>query len=118
MSQVYVGSNFAKRKNTWMQIIIGSDDEPITLRILPPTVGIMRGIQQAAKFITARYEGEEPEISLEDALSYAASAMSNNIDGIVVTDKTLEEMGFTIPDIAEFIDEYTEFLFRLADGKN
>lgn len=118
MSLVYAGSNFAKKRNTYMQIVIGTEDEPVTLRILPPTVGILRGIQEAARFIQAKYNEEETDLTYEEALDYSAAAMCNNIDGVAVTSKTLENMGFSIMDISEFISEYTEFLFRLADGKN
>lgn len=119
---VFIGSDYTKRKDTWMQIAIGPEDDPIELRILPPTVGAFMGLQEVSKFILKELsdegDGSENVVSLGDALAYVAQVMSNNMDSRVFTAKQLDEMGFNVINVAQFVTEFTEFMVRLIDEKN
>lgn len=112
----YIGPNFTKPKDTYMTVTIGTNDEPLTLRILPPTVSTFRGVQRALDFLDPA--SSKTDVTLEDAREYVANMLSNNIECHRVTAKYLEDTHFGLEDMGVIIGAYVSFVSRVIDGKN
>lgn len=114
------GTDYTARKKSALIITIGTDEDPIELRILPPTKRIlerMNGVQEALR---KENDGEldYSEFDMGECLDTVAMAMSHNAAFKQITPDYLESIGFDITDMADFVGLYLVFLAKLVEGKN
>lgn len=111
----YRGPDFSKREKDVMIITLDTD-----IKILPPTLGINKGMVKVAQMIEDASEGklDYASIDMGEYLEIVAAAMSNNTDMRRITPEYLESIGFDISDIGEFLGGYLFFVTRLVEGKN
>ena len=112
------GTDYTKRKKDVLVITVGSEEEPLELRILPPTKRIHEGMLDVARAVDAAAKGEACDIDLGDAINLVAETMSNNTDGRAVTPEFLESHGFDMADTGDFLGLYLYFITELVKGKN
>lgn len=115
-----VGTNYTKRKKDVLVITVGTEEEPVTLSILPPTKKIHDQLINVADFVDAAGKGEldENTFSLFECLEFVAEAMSHNREGRIITPDYLNQMEFDVSDVSDFIGLYFYFITRLVEGKN
>lgn len=108
------GPNFADRdRKTYLGVTVESGGVERNIRIKPPTKRMFDAVQSIARLVD---EGEESDVAeMYDAV---AAVMSNNREGVPVTEADLEAMGWDIQDMGEFVGAYVFFLEELAKGKN
>lgn len=111
--------DFTRKNKDVLVIVIGTEEEPIELSILPPTTRVHNGMKEVAKYVEKAANGEfDSGSDMPDCLELVAQAMSRNREGRVVTAKQLDAMGFDMSDVGEFIGLYLFFITKLVEAKN
>ena len=114
------GTDYTSRKKDVLVIRLGTKNESFELRILPPTKGIHDGLVHVAGIIddvtsgAARYE----QLDIAACYELIAAAMSNNTCLRRITAAYLEEIGFDLSDVADFLGSYLFFVLELGRSKN
>lgn len=115
----YGGFDFTKKSKDVLLVVIGTEEEPIELSILPPTLRVHNGMKEVAKYVEMAANGDLDDASdMPDCLDLVAQAMSRNREGRVVTAKQLDAMGFDMSDVGEFVGLYLYFITKLVEAKN
>lgn len=114
------GTDYVNRKKDVLVIRLGTKEESFELRILPPTKGIHDGLVKVAGIIDDLMNGNgaRDSVDIEACFSLVAAAMSNNTALKTITAGYLEEVGFDLSDIADFLGSYLYFVTELANSKN
>lgn len=114
-----MGTDYTKRKKDVLNIVIGTEEDPVELSLFGPTKGIYEGLLEVSKTVDDALAGKlDEEFNLFDQLDFVARAMSHNKQGRRVTADDLVEMDFDMSDVADFIGLYLFFIDKLAQGKN
>lgn len=115
-----VGTDYTKRKKSYLEVVIGTNDDPRKLLVLPPTAKTHKELVKMAGVVERALEGEldGDEIDMEQCLSAVASFLSHNTKMEKITPEYLEETGFDVTDLGDFIGLYLLFVTKLVDGKN
>lgn len=101
-------------------IRLGTEEENFELQILPPTKGIHDGLVHVAGIIDDMTSGaaKYDELDIAACFELTAAAMSNNTNLLKITAEYLEETGFDLSDVADFLGSYLFFVLELARSKN
>lgn len=115
-----IGTDYTRRKKDVLVVRLGDEDDPLELRILPPTKGIYDAMVTVAGYVDQAASGtlDYESFDMSDVLELVARAMSNNSDMRVITPDYLESVRFDMSDIGDFVGLYTFFLTELVKGKN
>lgn len=99
---------------------LGVSDDGFELSILPPTKRLYDSLAELAAGMSGVADGEleAEKFDLDGALSTVASIMSRNVEGREVTPAMLDDMGFDLEDVGEFIGSYVFFIQELVEAKN
>ena len=108
-----------KRKDV-LQMRLGDGDGAVTIRMLPPTKDIHDDMTKVGEIIDGAMDGTIDRNEIDDAalLEVVANAMSNNTDLTRITPENLENEGFEMSDVADFVTLYRIFLVKLVEAKN
>lgn len=101
--------DFRKPKNTWHITI--TDELEIDLKL--PTKDFLNDVICIGERVKSMDEDEQ----CEEIYNIAATAMSNNVQGIEVTPYYLKT-SMDIGEIIDFISLYTEFISEVVSEKN
>lgn len=114
------GTDYVNRKKDVLVIRLGTKEESFELRILPPTKGIHDGLVRVAGIIDDLMNGNgaRESVDIDACFELVATAMSNNTALRAITAGYLEEIGFDLSDIADFLGSYLYFVTELASSKN
>ena len=114
-----VGTDYTKRKKSYLEVVIGTEESPRRLLVLPPTVDTHKDILKMSEAVEKALGGElEEGLDLEECLSVVARFLSRNTQMERVTPDYLNETGFDITDLGDFIGLYLMFVTKLVEGKN
>lgn len=114
-----VGTDYTKRKKTHLEVVIGTEDSPRKLLVLPPTADTHKEIIRMAEVVEKALNGEiDDGVDLQECLATVAKFLSRNTQMESVTPEYLNETGFDITDIGDFIGLYIMFVTKLVEGKN
>lgn len=111
---VMKGPNFAdKNRKSRLEVTLEINQEETVIGVYTPTKAMFDTVEAMAALIDGKEEFEVSEWYPE-----IAKILSNNRERIPVTEADLEEMGFDLEDVADFIASYLFFLSELANLKN
>lgn len=106
---------------------LGVDDDGFEVSVLPPTKGLYDRLGELAESLAAigesdlgngDPEAENPSFDLGRAVETVAAIMSRNAEKRVITPQMLEDMGFDIEDVGDFVGSYVFFINELVRAKN
>ena len=100
-----------------MRRFFGASDGAFEVSILPPTKKLYDELAEVVEALS-KLEDEDSEFDLDGAVSTVSRLMSRNAEKRQITPQQLEDMGFDIEDIGEFIGSYLFFVNELVQGKN
>lgn len=118
------GTDFTKRRKDCITFTLpegpGSEDG-FEIGVLPPTKRIYDGLADIAGMIDRWTNGEDFDADgpdMDAMLETVANAMSHNVQMRRVTPQFLDDIGFDMSDIGEFVGAYLYFISQLVDAKN
>lgn len=109
--------DFRALKRPFLRLVIDNEAETV-IRVTTPTVDMVEEFRANLPELleVLKGDGAEQKQALYDM---AARLISNNLDAVVVTTKTLtDEYDWSVADLTVFFTAYTEFLEEIEQAKN
>ena len=115
-----VGTDYTKRKKSYLEVVVGTEEAPRKLHVLPPTGSMHKELSKMSVAVERALNGEleGDEIDMEECLAAVARFLSNNAKMEKITPEYLDKTGFDITDLGDFIGLYLLFITKLVEGKN
>ena len=99
---------------------LGMSSAGFEVSILPPTKKLYDELAEVVDSISKAADGdiEAEDVDLGHALGVVSRLMSRNAEKRAVTPQQLEDTGFDLEDVGEFIGSYVFFVNELVRSKN
>ena len=115
------GPDFSKKdRDVLMVKLPDGAGGSVEIAVLPPTKNVLDKVKALAEAIDAVTTGDmEPQdFDIAMAVEVCAEAMSRNTRYTKIDADTLDDIGFDIEDVGEFIAAYITFIAALVEAKN